>query len=156
MGEATKEKKGRNCQRIEVSVDAIDLQGLVLEVQNKQTPGTHPPKNNLFSAAAAAEREQQVLLLLLLLLLLCCVHLHPLQITVFFLQCTCCYWFIALELLLLLLQEVIYLSQLQLTKICGQFFFSCMQNKYQVADKFGKSRLLQWNPEREASFLVAE
>ncbi len=142
---------------MEVSVDAIDLQGLVLEVQNKQTPGTHPPKNDLFSAAAAAaaaEQEQQVLLLLLLLL--CCVHLHPLQITVFFLQCTCCYWFIALELLLLLLQEVIYLSQLQLTKICGQFFFSCMQNKYQVADKFDKSRLLQQNHEREASFPVAE
>jgi hypothetical protein len=31
MGEATKEKKGRNCQRIQVSVHAIDLQGLVLE-----------------------------------------------------------------------------------------------------------------------------
>ncbi len=117
IGEATKEKKGRNCQRIEVSVLVIDLQWLVLEVQNKQTPGTHPPKNNLFSAAAA-EQEQQVLLLLLLL---CCVHLHPLQIIVFFLQCTCWYWLVALE--LLLLQEVIYLSQPQLTKFCGQFFF---------------------------------
>jgi hypothetical protein len=57
-----KKKKGRNCQRIEVSVHAIDLQGLVLEVENKQTPGTHTPKNNLFSepaAAAAAAAEQE-------------------------------------------------------------------------------------------------
>jgi hypothetical protein len=51
--------------------------------------------------------------LLLLLLLLCCVHLHPLQITVFFLQCTCCYWFIALELLLLLLLQEISANILQ-------------------------------------------